>query len=79
MTKSGFVVGGLIGATAVILLFAFVFIPFQEIATPDLIISNGHGTIFGDETSSLTKKNLTLVELFEKSEESVVKIKVEST
>ena len=76
MAKSGFVVGGLIGATAVILLFAFIIVPSQEIGTPDLITSNGHSTIFGDETSSLTKKNLTLIELFEKSEEGVVKIKV---
>ena len=77
MAKSGFVVGGIVGATAIILLFAFIIVPSQEIGTPDLITSNGHSTIFGDETSSLTKKNLTLVELFEKSEESVVKIKVE--
>ena len=77
MAKSGFVVGGIVGATAIILLFAFVFIPFQETAMPDLIFSNGHSTIFGDETSSLTKKNLTLIELFEKSEEGVVKIMVE--
>ena len=77
MAKSGFVVGGIVGATAIILLFAFIIVPSQEIGTPDLITSNGHSTIFGDETSFLTKKNLTLVELFEKSEESVVKIKVE--
>ena len=77
MAKSGFVVGGIVGATAIILLFAFIIVPSQEIGTPDLITSNGHSTIFGDETSSLTKKNLTLVELFEKSEESVVKINVE--
>ena len=77
MAKSGFVVGGLIGATAVILLFAFIIVPSQEIGTPDLIISNGHNTIFGDETSFFAKKNLTLIELFEKSEEGVVKIKVE--
>ena len=79
MAKSGFVAGGLIGATTIILLFAFVFTPYQEIVTPDLIVSNGHNTtILGDETSSsLTKKNLTLIELFEKSEEGVVKIKVE--
>ena len=77
MAKSGFVVGGIVGATAIILLFAFIIVPSQEIGTPDLITSNGHSTIFGDETSSLTKKNLTLVELFEKSEEGVVKIKVE--
>jgi len=77
LTKSGFVVGGMIGATAIILLFAFVFIPSQEIAMPDLIVSNGHSTILGDETSFFAKKNLTLIELFEKSEEGVVKIKVE--
>lgn len=76
MAKSGFVVGGIVGATAIILLFAFIIVPSQEIGTPDLITSNGHSAIFGDETSSLTKKNLTLVELFEKSEEGVVKIKV---
>ena len=78
MAKSGFVVGGIVGATAIILLFTFILIPSQEIGMPDLITSNGHGvTILGDETYSLTKKNLTLVELFEKSEEGVVKIKVE--
>jgi len=65
------------GAAAIILLFAFVFIPSQETAMPDLIFSNGHSTILGDETSFFAKKNLTLIELFEKSEEGVVKIKVE--
>ena len=76
MAKSGFVVGGIVGATAIILLFTFILIPSQEIGTPDLITSNGHdATTLGDVLSS--KSNLTLVELFEKSEESVVKIKVE--
>ena len=77
MAKSGFVVGGIVGATAIILLFTFILIPSQEIGTPDLITSNGHdATTLGDVLSS-PKSNLTLVELFEKSEESVVKIKVE--
>ena len=77
MAKSGFVVGGIVGATAIILLFAFILIPSQEIGTPDLITSNGHdATILGDVLSS-SKNNLTLIELFEESEESVVKIKVE--
>jgi len=76
LAKSGFVVGGIVGATAIILLFAFILIPSQEIGTSDLITSNGHdATTLGDVLSS--KSNLTLVELFEKSEESVVKIKVE--
>ena len=77
MAKSGFVVGGIVGATAIILLFAFIIVPSQEIGTPDLITSNGHdATTLGDVLSS-SKNNLTLVELFENSEESVVKIKVE--
>ncbi len=77
MAKSGFVVGGIVGATAIILLFTFILIPSQEIGTPDLITSNGHdATTLGDVLSS-PKSNLTLIELFEKSEESVVKIKVE--
>ena len=78
MAKSGFVVGGIVGATAIILLFAFIIVPSQEIGTPDLITSNGHSaTILGDEISSSSKSNLTLIELFEKSEEGVVKIKIE--
>ena len=78
MTKSGFIVGGVIGAAAVILIFAFVLMPAQQILTPDLIISNGHDvTKFGDETILSTKKSLTLVELFEKSESGVVRIDVD--
>jgi S1-C subfamily serine protease len=78
LTKSGFIVGGVIGAAAVILIFAFVIMPAQQILTPDLIISNGHDvTKFGDETILSTKKSLTLVELFEKSESGVVRIDVD--
>jgi len=78
LTKSGFIVGGVIGAAAVILIFAFVLMPAQQISTPDLIISNGHDvTKFGDETILSTKKSLTLVELFEKSESGVVRIDVD--
>ena len=76
MAKSGFIVGGVVGATAIILLFTFILIPSQYIGTPDLITSNGHdATTLGDVLSS-SKSSLTLVELFEKSEEGVVKIQV---
>ena len=78
MAKSGFVVGGVVGATAIILLFAFIIVPSQEIGTPELITSNGHSTaILGDETSYSSKSNLSLVQLFEKSEAGVVKISVQ--
>ena len=77
MAKSGFVVGGIVGATAIVLLFTFILIPSQEIGTPGLITSNGHdATTLGDVLSS-SKSNLSLVELFERSEEGVVQIHVE--
>jgi S1-C subfamily serine protease len=76
LAKSGFIVGGVVGATAIILLFTFIIIPSQEIGIHDLITSNGHdATTLGDVLSS-SKSNLTLIELFEKSEEGVVKIQV---
>jgi len=54
LTKSGFIVGGVVGATAIILLFAFILIPSQEIGTPDLITSNGHdATTLGDVLFSI--------------------------
>jgi len=76
LAKSGFVVGGIVGATAIILLFTFILIPSQEIGTPDLITSNGHDAITLGDVLSSSKSSLTLVELFEKSEEGVVKIQV---
>jgi len=76
LAKSGFIVGGVVGATAIILLFTFILIPSQEIGMHDLITSNGHSaTTLGDVLSS-SKSSLTLIELFEKSEEGVVKIQV---
>ena len=77
MAKSGFVVGGVVGATAILLLFAFIIVPSQEIGTPELITSNGHSTTLGDDTSYSSKSNLNLVQLFEKSEAGVVKISVQ--
>jgi len=75
LEKSGIVIGSIVGATAIILLFAFIIVPMQDIKSADLIISNGHdATSLGDETTLPVKRNLTLVELFEKTEEGVVKI-----
>jgi len=78
MAKSGFVIGSIIGATAIILLFAFVFVPTQQMTSPELIISNGHdATSLGDENTLPIKRNLTLVELFKKTEQGVVKIETD--
>ena len=71
------IVSGLIGAFVIVLFFTFVVIPNQEVSTPDLIVSNGHdATKLGDESILSVEKNLSLVELFEKSEEGVVRIDV---
>ena len=71
------IVSGLIGAFVIVLFFTFVVIPNQEVSTPDLIISNGHdATKLGDESILSVEKGLSLVELFEKSEEGVVRIDV---
>ena len=75
MAKSGFVIGSIVGAAAIILLFAFIFVPTQNMTSPELIISNGHdATSLGDENTLPIKRNLTLVELFKKTEQGVVKI-----
>ena len=72
------IVSGLIGAFVIVLFFTFVVIPNQEVSTPDLIISNGHdATKLGDESILSVEKSLSLVELFEKSEEGVVRIDVD--
>ena len=78
MTKSVPIVSGLIGAFVIVLFFTFAVIPNQEVSTPDLIISNGHdATKLGDESILSVEKSLSLVELFEKSEEGVVRIDVD--
>ena len=72
------IVSGLIGAFVIVLFFTFVVIPNQEVSTPDLIISNGHDAAkLGDESILSVEKSLSLVELFEKSEEGVVRIDVD--
>ena len=79
MAKSGFVIGSIVGAAAIILLFAFVFVPAQEMTSPELIISNGHdATSLGDENTLPIKGDLTLVELFKKTEQGVVKIETDA-
>ena len=72
------IVSGLVGAFVIVLFFTFIVIPNQEVSTPDLIASNGHdATKLGDESTLSVEKNLSLVELFEKSEKGVVRIDVE--
>ncbi len=81
MSKSGVIIGGVIGAIAVIAVFAFILIPTSlqpEIPSNDLIISNGHSvSTVGETTSIYERKNLSLIQIFEKSESGVVRVNVQ--
>jgi len=80
MEKSGVIVGGALGAIAVLIIFAFVISPPESISpsTPELVVSNGHGVSTVGETTPLpTTKNLSLIEIFERSEASVVRVNVQ--
>ena len=81
MVKSGVMVGGAIGAIAVIAVFVFILIPTSlqpEIPSNDLIVSNGHSvSTVGETTPIYEGKTLSLIQIFEKSESGVVRVNVQ--
>ena len=81
MQKSGLIVGSILGATVVLLAFTFVLIPPPNINPPQqIIVSNGHEpSTVGTETSSPVTKDLSLIQIFERSEEGVVQVNVQRT
>ena len=77
MEKSGIIVGGFLGATVVLVVFTFLMIPPATILPPEIIVSNGHtATTVGEQTPILTNKDLSLTEIFERSEAGVVRVNV---
>jgi len=79
MQKSGLIVGSLLGATVVLLVFTFVMIPPPTInPPPQIIVSNGHEpSTVGTETSLPVTRDLSLVQIFERSEEGVVQVNIQ--
>ena len=78
MDKSGIIIGGVTGAVLVLVIFAVMLSPPQTITKPEIIVSNGHDVnTVGEVTSSPYSKNLSLVEIFEKSEAGVVRVNVQ--
>ena len=72
MEKSGIIVGGFLGATAVLVVFTFMMIPPATILPPEIIVTNGYSaTTVGEQTPILTSKDLSLPEIFERSEAGV--------
>lgn len=78
MQKSGLLVGSLLGAAVVILAFTFVMIPPPTISPPPPItVTNGHEpSTVGVETPLPTTRDLSLIQIFEKSEEGVVQVNI---
>lgn len=78
MDKSGVLVGGAIGAIIVVAVFAVLFVSLPESTRPEISVTNGHSpnTIVGEMTPTFTK-NLSLIEIFEKSEPGVVRVNVQ--
>jgi len=81
MQKSGVIVGSILGATIVLLALTFVLIPPPTInPPPQIIVTNGHGpSIVGEETSLPVTRDLSLIQIFERTEEGVVQVNVHRT
>jgi S1-C subfamily serine protease len=78
MEKSGIIVGSMLGATVILLVFAFVMIPPPSISPPEIIVSNGHGpSTVGEETPLSLGKDLSLIQIFERSETGVVRVNIQ--
>ncbi len=77
MNKSGVFVGGAIGAVIVIVMFLALFVSPPELIKPEIVVSNGHTTSTVGEVTPLYSKNLSLIEIFEKSESGVVRVNVQ--
>lgn len=74
MDKSGVFVGGAIGATMALVIVAVLFVSPPESLKPN--ISNDNASIVAEATP-LVSKNLSLIEIFEKSEPGVVRVNVQ--
>ena len=79
MDKSGVFVGGAVGAAIVVVIFAVMFIAPPDSIKPEIVVSNGHSTSTVGETTPLYTQNLSLVEIFEKSEPGVIRVNVQRT
>ena len=84
MDKSGIFVGGAIGVISVIAIFGILFTLPSEIPKPEIAIGEENSlNKVGDSMPSTTiskttqSSNLSLIEIFEKSEPGVVRVNVQ--
>jgi S1-C subfamily serine protease len=77
MDKSSVFVGGTIGALIVIVTFAVLFVSPPESIKSEIVVSNGNSPSTVGETIQIYSQNLSLIEIFEKSESGVVRVNVQ--
>jgi len=77
MDKSSVFVGGTIGALIVIVAFAALFVSPPESIKPEIVVSNGNSVNVVGETIQIYPHNLSLIEIFERSESGVVRVNVQ--
>ncbi len=78
MEKSGIIVGSILGATVALLAFAFIVFPAPSIGPPEIVVTNGHGgSTVGEEITTSVGRDLSLIQIFERSEEGVVRVNIQ--
>ena len=76
MGNSGIVIGGITGAAITGIIFVVFLFSQADVPEPEIIVSNGHDPNIVGEVSTYTK-NMSLTEIFEKSEPGVVSVNVQ--
>ncbi len=79
MDKSGVIVGGIVGAVFVMVVFAVIMVPPPNTIKPEIVVTNGHDVSTVGEVTPSYSKSLSLIEIFEKSEAGVVRVNVQRT
>ena len=80
MVNAGVAIGGTLGTVGVILVIFVLLNSASETSNAGLIVSNGnHLEVVGEITPTKTNLQFSLIEIFEKTEESVVQVNVRST
>ena len=77
MDKSGVIVGGAIGIAITAVIFTVLLISPPESGTPEISVTNGHSANIVGETTQVYSKDLSLIEIFEKSEPGVVRVNIQ--
>jgi len=77
LDKSGVIVGGITGAVLVLVVFTIIMIPQPNAVKPEIVVTNGHDVSAVGETISSYSKKLSLIEIFENSEDGVVRVNIQ--